>query len=131
VRCVHQTAEEVRELRRALFLTQRQFAQALGVSRRTVIRGEQRGLEVPWFSASNTGRHDLHERWCALQAQAADRAARRRADGVIVSPVSGRSLARPRAGATYPAIAGKVSPPAARDTSAIAKVSRRRPGRHP
>lgn len=38
-------AVTVRTLRKRLCLSQQQFAERLGVSRRTVIRGEQRGLE--------------------------------------------------------------------------------------
>ena len=40
-----QPASVVRTLRKRLCLSQQRFAERLGVSRRTVIRGEQRGLE--------------------------------------------------------------------------------------
>lgn len=40
-------AAEVRNLRARLELSQREFAEELGVSHRTIVRAEQRGLEVP------------------------------------------------------------------------------------
>lgn len=57
----------MRELRRRLRLTQAAFAERLGVSVRTVIRGEQRGLEIPWRSDSRDG---VREAWAALQREA-------------------------------------------------------------
>jgi hypothetical protein len=62
----------VRELRRALNLTQREFAQLLGVSRRTIIRGEQRGLEVPWYSSGSIDRYELSRLWNLAEQRAAD-----------------------------------------------------------
>jgi hypothetical protein len=58
-------AEHVRELRRRLSLSQGEFAERLGVTRRTVIRGEQRGLELPLGSWGPRG--DVWTRWCELQ----------------------------------------------------------------
>lgn len=63
--------EHVRALRDALHLSQDQFAAALGVTRRTVIRAEQRGLELPWLPDSP--RRAVWEAWVRLQAEAADR----------------------------------------------------------
>lgn len=40
-------ARELVELRRRLSLTQLELAERVGLSRRTVIRGEQRGIELP------------------------------------------------------------------------------------
>src|SRR5712671_6310735 len=62
-------AERVRDLRRQLSLTQAEFAERLGVTRRTVIRGEQRGLEIPWRSGP---RGSVWDAWVCLQAAAAD-----------------------------------------------------------
>lgn len=55
-------AETVRELRRRLSLTQSEFAERLGVARRTVIRGEQRGLEIPTRIFLNK-RGDVAREW--------------------------------------------------------------------
>lgn len=56
----------MRELRRRLSLTQDEFAAALGVTRRTVIRGEQRGLELPLGSWGPRG--DVWTCWTELQS---------------------------------------------------------------
>ncbi len=73
MRVISHTAEEVRELRRALKLTQQQLADRLGVSRRTIIRGEQRGIEVPWYSSGSIDRYELTRTWGLAVKEAADR----------------------------------------------------------
>lgn len=60
--------ERVREVRASLKLSQREFAERLGVSRRTVIRGEQRGLEVPWATWKSRG--DVRIAWDELEEDA-------------------------------------------------------------
>lgn len=74
MRVITKKADEVRELRRALGLTQQQFADRLGVTRRTIIRGEQRGLEVPWYSTGSIDRYELSRLWDLAVKEAADRA---------------------------------------------------------
>lgn len=44
----------VKRVRAELGLTQEQFAARLGVTRRTIIRGEQRGLAIPYWSNNET-----------------------------------------------------------------------------
>jgi DNA-binding transcriptional regulator YiaG len=58
-------AEEVRRVRAALKMTQTEFATALCITPRTVIRGEARGLEVPM--RQDTRRPDVYVNWCRLQ----------------------------------------------------------------
>jgi hypothetical protein len=65
-------AETVIALRQALSLSQGDFARRLGVSRRTVIRGELRGLELPLGPWGSRGH--IFTAWSELQAEAADRA---------------------------------------------------------
>lgn len=60
-------AIEVRRVRAALKMTQVEFAAALDITPRTVIRGEARGLEVPW--SENTRRPTVYVNWCRLQRQ--------------------------------------------------------------
>jgi DNA-binding XRE family transcriptional regulator len=62
-------AAEVRRVRAALELTQAQLAAALGVSRRTVIRGEARGMDIPWRGDSS--RAGVRAAWVRLQAKCA------------------------------------------------------------
>jgi DNA-binding XRE family transcriptional regulator len=64
-------AAEVTRVRTALNLSKAQFASALGVARRTVIRGEERGLELPWRPDST--RAAVWDAWGRLAAEAADR----------------------------------------------------------
>lgn len=59
-------AEHVRDLRRRLGLTQLEFAARLGVHVRTIIRGEQRGLELPLGEWGPRG--DVWKRWVELQS---------------------------------------------------------------
>jgi DNA-binding transcriptional regulator YiaG len=61
-------AEEVRRVRAVLQMTQTEFATALCITPRTVIRGEARGLEVP--SRQDTRRPTVYVNWCRLQRQA-------------------------------------------------------------
>jgi transcriptional regulator with XRE-family HTH domain len=82
----------VRELRRALNLTQREFAQLLGVSRRTIIRGEQRGLEVPWYSSGSIDRYELSRLWNLAEQRAAD--LRNPAIAKVSPPAGGDTLQR-------------------------------------
>jgi transcriptional regulator with XRE-family HTH domain len=67
-------AAEFAACRAALKLSQVEFAQRLGMARRTVIRGEQRGIELPysWRSevANTPGRDGLRRRWEAALAEA-------------------------------------------------------------
>lgn len=63
-------AADVTAVRTALHLTQRELATRLGVTRRTVIRGEQRGLEIP-SSYGDSPRKAVGEAWRELKAQAA------------------------------------------------------------
>lgn len=98
MRVITHSAADVRALRRALRLTQKQFAAELGVARRTVIRGEQRGLEIPWYSSSDF-RHVLHAAWDSLQKRAADaaralKAASSRSDTSAIAKVSPAPTAR-------------------------------------
>jgi ribosome-binding protein aMBF1 (putative translation factor) len=72
MRVITHSAETVRELRQTLGLTQREFAQLLGVSRRTIVRGEQRGLEVPWYSSGSIDRYELSRLWNLAEQQASD-----------------------------------------------------------
>ena len=71
MRVITHSADEVRALRRTLGLTQTELARRLEVSRRTIIRGEQRGIEIPWYSTSDY-RHVLYSKWRELQQLAAD-----------------------------------------------------------
>lgn len=100
-----QPAEDVRALRFSLQLTQAQFAARLGVSKRTVIRGEQRGLELPWTEYGPRG--NVWIAWKAMQLEAADRAAAGRS-------VKSHPAPDLEASDTLSRIAAKVSPPAAR-----------------
>jgi DNA-binding XRE family transcriptional regulator len=59
---------EVRRVRVALGMTQGQFAAALGIHVRTVVRGEARGLEVPW--RGDTLRPGVWLAWYRLKAKA-------------------------------------------------------------
>ena len=79
MRVITRSAEEVRAIRRTLELTQAELAERLQVSRRTIIRGEQRGLEVPWYSTGNINRYELSRLWDLAQKEAADRARAARA----------------------------------------------------
>jgi DNA-binding XRE family transcriptional regulator len=58
-------AVDVRRVRAALGMTQVDFATAIGVSPRTVVRAEQRGLEVPM--RPDTKRPEVWVNWCRLQ----------------------------------------------------------------
>ncbi len=60
-------AEEVRRVRKANGMTQAEFALVLGVTVRTVVRGEQRGLEVPM--RDDTKRPEVYLKWCRLAAR--------------------------------------------------------------
>lgn len=60
---------DVLRVRMLLNMTQEQLAAELGVHRRTVIRGESRGLEIPWRNDSR--RKIVREVWQQLQARAA------------------------------------------------------------
>jgi DNA-binding XRE family transcriptional regulator len=95
MRVITHSAETVRELRRTLKLTQGQLAQLLGVSRRTIIRGEQRGLEVPWYSSGSIDRYELSRLWELAQQQAAD--LRNLAIAKVSPPAGGDTLPRPPA----------------------------------
>lgn len=134
MRVITVDASELIRVRRRLQLTQAEFAERLGVSRRTVIRGESRGIEVPWFSSSD--RDSLRDRWNKLQELAT------KAD-VVESWAERRRLARSRrpGGATLPLEDDELRAAIGRDTSAeisklrrrgdtpaIAKVARRRRG---
>jgi ribosome-binding protein aMBF1 (putative translation factor) len=57
-------AADVSTLREALGLSQAQLAAQLGVSRRTIIRGELRGMEIP-FRPDST-RSSVYEAWNQL-----------------------------------------------------------------
>ncbi len=57
-------AAEVRRVRAAHHMTQAEFAVALDVSPRTIVRGEQRGLEVPMHQ--DTRRPTVYVNWCRL-----------------------------------------------------------------
>lgn len=113
MRVITRTADQVRDLRRALSLTQKEFAARLQVSRRTIIRGEQRGIEIPWYSTSDL-RVGLYKLWGDLEVLAADRA--RAGDRQSVTPgrhnVRGyRARFAPAGGDTHGAPgARKVSP---------------------
>lgn len=61
-------AAEVLRVRMLLNMTQAQLADALGVHRRTVIRGEARGIEIPW--RVDTTRADVRDVWHQLQVKA-------------------------------------------------------------
>jgi transcriptional regulator with XRE-family HTH domain len=63
-------AGEVTALRAALRLKQSELARRLGVTRRTVIRGEQRGLEIP-STYDDSPRKAVGEAWRELKAEAA------------------------------------------------------------
>jgi len=60
---------EVLRIRMLLNMTQEQLAAELGVHRRTVIRGEARGIEIPW--RVDTRRADVRDVWHQLQDKAA------------------------------------------------------------
>lgn len=64
-------AAEVRRVRAALKMTQAEFATALDITPRTVIRGEARGLEVPWDE--NTRRPTVYVNWRRLIGKADER----------------------------------------------------------
>ena len=61
-------AERVRSLRVTLCLSQDELAARLGVTRRTIIRGEQRGLELPW--RPDSPRAHVYKAWRELQEEA-------------------------------------------------------------
>jgi DNA-binding transcriptional regulator YiaG len=61
-------AADVSTLRAKLGMTQAQLAAELGVAIRTVMRGEARGMEIPWHSGSS--RSDVAEAWSRLSARA-------------------------------------------------------------
>jgi DNA-binding XRE family transcriptional regulator len=63
MRTIHFDADQVNALRSKLQLTQAGMAKLLHVSRRTIVRAEQRGMEAPWFS-------DTLRYWCLLQTLA-------------------------------------------------------------
>jgi len=58
-------ADEVRRVRAAHGMSQTDFAVALGVTARTIVRGEQRGLYVPM--RPDTRRPEVWVNWCRLQ----------------------------------------------------------------
>lgn len=62
-------AADVIEVRSALRLKQSELAKRLGVTRRTVIRGEQRGLEIP-YRLGDSPRKAVGEAWHALELEA-------------------------------------------------------------
>jgi transcriptional regulator with XRE-family HTH domain len=69
---IHISADRVRLARARAQLSQRGLAAWLGVSRRTVIRGEQRGMEANYWS-------DVRRRWAQLkrlEGDTLDRAAK-------------------------------------------------------
>ena len=126
MRVITTKATDLRRVRLQLRLTQEQFAGRLGISRRSVIRGEVRGLEIPWYSAGETGRNELLARWEALK-QEADRAVLERPRSVTSEDLERWARDRSRR------LPAEVSRPsiARRDTSAgkkTRKVSRRRRG---
>jgi hypothetical protein len=67
-------AAEFATVRATLGDSQGQFAERLGVSRRTVIRGEQRGIEMPrsygWGRQPDSTRGQLADKWKAAREQA-------------------------------------------------------------
>lgn len=69
-------AAEFATVRAVLKLSQGEFAERLGVSRRTVIRGEQRGIELPPSWKSREGERDgLRGKWDAARDEAEKRPA--------------------------------------------------------
>lgn len=99
-------AENVRALREGLHLTQSEFAERLRVTRRTVIRGEQRGLELPLGSWGPRGH--VWEAWAELQRQLAKPAiASSSADRLNVTPVVKSRRVTFKARSPAPAIGGK------------------------
>lgn len=62
-------AAEVRRVRLKNHMTQAAFAVALGVTARTVVRGEKRGLEIPM--RPDTLRPEVWVNWCRLARKAA------------------------------------------------------------
>jgi transcriptional regulator with XRE-family HTH domain len=75
-------AADVIEIRSALRLTQSALAERLGVTRRTVIRGEQRGLEIP-STYGDSPRKAVAEAWRELKADAAGALALRAKDAEL------------------------------------------------
>lgn len=70
------SAAEFATVRAVLKLAQGEFAERLGVSRRTVIRGEQRGIELPPSWKSREGdRGGLRGKWDAARTEAESRPA--------------------------------------------------------
>jgi hypothetical protein len=61
-------AEEVRRVRAALQMTQAEFATALCITPRSVVRGEARGLYVPWREDSR--RPEVYLAWRRLTEKA-------------------------------------------------------------
>jgi DNA-binding XRE family transcriptional regulator len=57
-------AAEVRRVRAAHHMTQAEFAVALCVTPRTVVRGEARGLDIPM--RGDTRRPEVYVNWCRL-----------------------------------------------------------------
>lgn len=134
MRVITVDASELIRVRRRLQLTQAEFAARLGVSRRTVIRGELRGIELPWGPWNE--RWPLRERWNELQelATKADvieswaerrRLARSRRPGGAVLPLEDDELRGAMRGDTPAGISPEVSP-RARVVDGIPKKSRRR-----
>jgi transcriptional regulator with XRE-family HTH domain len=69
MRLVTYGPDDVRGLRSALCLSQEELAKRLGVTRRTVIRAEQRGIEIPW--RPDSPRAAVYAAWAQLQEEAA------------------------------------------------------------
>lgn len=57
-------AADVRRVRAANHMTQAEFAVALCVTPRTIVRGEQRGLYIPM--RGDTTRPEVYVNWCRL-----------------------------------------------------------------
>jgi DNA-binding XRE family transcriptional regulator len=58
-------AAEVRRVRAAHHMTQVEFATALCLTPRTIVRGEARGLYIPM--RGDTRRPEVYINWCRLQ----------------------------------------------------------------
>lgn len=61
-------AADVSTLREVLGMTQAQLASELGVSVRTIIRGELRGMEISW--RSDSARSHVRDAWVRLRSRA-------------------------------------------------------------
>jgi DNA-binding XRE family transcriptional regulator len=130
VRTIDVPADEVRRVRSLLMLSQAELAARLGVSRRTIIRGEERGMETPWWSR-NPERSELRKRWNEVKAEAETKSPMAAATGKVRIGDTARisNVSRAAGGDTSRRIHGEVSQAATRPSSRKCHSDTQRPAR--